>query len=54
MLGNWTGRAVQVLAPVIDRMTDHLKASDRLFVDETTVPVLAPGSGSGHCSGVAV
>ena len=45
MLGNWTGRAVQVLAPVIDRMTDHLKASDRLFVDETTVPVLAPGSG---------
>ena len=45
MLGNWTGRAVQVLAPVIDRMTDHLKASDRLFVDETTVPVLASGSG---------
>ena len=45
MLGNWTGRAVQVLAPVIDRMTDHLKASDRLFVDETTVPVLAPGTG---------
>ena len=45
MLGNWTGRAVQVLDPVVDRMTEHLKASDRLFVDETTVPVLAPGTG---------
>ena len=45
MLGNWTGRAVQVLAPVVDRMTEHLKASGCLFVDETTVPVLAPGTG---------
>ena len=45
MLGNWTGRAVQVLSPVIDRMIEHLQASDCLFVDETTVPVLAPGTG---------
>ena len=45
MLGNWAGRGMQVLAPVIDRMIDHLKASDGLFMDETTVPVLAPGTG---------
>ena len=26
-------------------MIDHLKASDCLFMDEATVPVLAPGTG---------
>ena len=45
MLGNWAGRGMQVLAPVIDRMIEHLKASDGLFMDETTVPVMAPGTG---------
>lgn len=45
MLANWTGRAAQLLAPVIDRMSWHLRQTERLFVDETTVPVLAPGTG---------
>lgn len=45
MLANWAGRAAFHLAPIIDAMIGELKKSDRLFADETTVPVLAPGTG---------
>ncbi|TGN68718.1 IS66 family transposase [Paracoccus liaowanqingii] len=42
-LGNWTGRACFHLMPVIDHMRAHLRAADRIFVDETRAPVLDPG-----------
>ena len=42
-LGNWTGRACFHLQPVVDRMCQHLGAAHRLFMDETTAPVLDPG-----------
>ena len=45
MLANWAGRAAFHLAPLIDAMIEELRKSDRLFADETTVPVLAPGTG---------
>jgi transposase len=45
MLANWAGRIAFHVAPIIDAMIDELKASDRLFADETTVPVLAPRTG---------
>jgi len=45
MLAEWSGRAAQLLAPVIDAMMSELRRSDRLQMDETTVPVLAPGTG---------
>lgn len=45
MLANWAGRIAFHVGPIIEAMTDELKASDRLFADETTVPVLAPGTG---------
>jgi transposase len=44
MLANWAGRAAFMLSPIIDAMIAELKKSDRLFADETTVPVLAPGT----------
>ena len=44
MLANWTGRAAQLLQPVIDHMIASLRRSDHLQMDETTVPVLAPGT----------
>ena len=44
-LGNWTGRACFHLKPIADRMCAHLSAADRLFMDETTAPVLDPGPG---------
>lgn len=42
-LGNWVGRACFHLRPVVDHMRAHLKAADRLFMDETRAPVLDPG-----------
>ena len=42
-LGNWAGRACFHLKPIADCMREHLAAADRLFMDETTAPVLDPG-----------
>jgi len=44
-LGNWAGRACFHLKPIAERMRQHLAAADRLFMDETTAPVLDPGRG---------
>ncbi len=44
-LGNWAGRACFHLKPIANRMREHLAAADRLFMDETTAPVLDPGRG---------
>lgn len=40
VLANWTGKAAFHLKPVVDRLAEHLKASEKLFMDETTAPVL--------------
>jgi transposase len=42
-LGNWAGRACFHLKPVTDHMSKCLASADRLFMDETTAPVLDPG-----------
>lgn len=45
-LADWVGRAAAQIAPIVDRMAKVLKAdSNRLYVDETTAPVLDPGRG---------
>jgi len=44
-LADWVGVAAFHLRPVVDRLTEHLKASTKLFMDETTAPVLDPGRG---------
>jgi transposase len=44
-LGNWAGRACFHLQPIAAHMRQHLAAADRLFMDETTAPVLDPGRG---------
>ncbi|MER9972222.1 IS66 family transposase, partial [Mesorhizobium sp. M0060] len=44
-LGNWAGRACFHLKPIADQMRGHLAAAERLFMDETTAPVLDPGRG---------
>jgi hypothetical protein len=45
VLADWVGKAAFHLKPVVDRLTDHLKRSSKLFMDETTAPVLDPGRG---------
>src|SRR6056297_2496305 len=44
-LADWVGVAGFHLRPVVDRLAEHLKASTKLFMDATTVPVLDPGRG---------
>ena len=45
MLANSSGRAAQLLDPIIYHMIDTLERSDHLQMDESIVPVLAPGTG---------
>nr|WP_240722881.1 IS66 family transposase [Poseidonocella sp. HB161398] len=44
-LAGWVGTAAFHLGPVVDCLSEHLKASTKLFMDETTAPVLDPGRG---------
>ena len=44
-LADWTGRAAFLLRPLHARLLATLKASPKLFADETTAPVLDPGRG---------
>jgi transposase/regulator of replication initiation timing len=44
-LSGWAGKGGFHLAPVVDRLAEHLKASTHLFMDETRAPVLDPGRG---------
>src|SRR6056297_1287977 len=44
-LADWVGTAAFHLGPIVDRLADHLKTSTKLFMDETTAPVLDPGRG---------
>ena len=45
VLADWVGKAAFHLKPIVDRLAEHLKRSDKLFMDETTAPVLDPGRG---------
>ncbi|WP_186400806.1 IS66 family transposase [Stappia sp. P2PMeth1] len=46
VLADWMGRTGAAVAPVVDHMAMILKqGSSRLYVDETTAPVLDPGRG---------
>lgn len=44
-LANWIGQAAFHLRPVVDHLLNELKASTKLFMDETRCPVLDPGRG---------
>ena len=44
-LADWVGRAAWHLRPLHERLLSKLKASSKLFADETTAPVLDPGRG---------
>jgi transposase len=44
-LADWVGRSAFLLRPIHERLLDALRASPKLFADETTAPVLDPGRG---------
>lgn len=45
-LANWVGRAAGYLKPLVELQKQQLLQSGRLFIDETTAKVLAPGNGA--------
>src|SRR5437764_1753530 len=44
-LSGWVGASAAALSPLIDALAADIMASDTLHVDDTPVPVLAPGTG---------
>mgnify|MGYP000725039841 CR=1 FL=1 len=44
-LADWVGRTAFHLKPVVQHMLGHLRRSTKLFMDETSAPVLDPGRG---------
>ena len=44
-LADWVGIAAFHLRAIVNRLAEHLKSSKKLFMDETTAPVLDPGRG---------
>jgi transposase len=44
-LANWVGGAVWWLEPLQARLAEHVFASQKLFADDTPIPVLDPGRG---------
>jgi hypothetical protein len=44
-LSGWVGATAAALKPLIDALAADVLASDTLHVDDTPVPVLAPGTG---------
>jgi len=44
-LGDWIGRACWWLRPVYERVVSHIMAAEKIFADDTGLPVLDPGRG---------
>jgi hypothetical protein len=44
-LADWVGQVSALLRPLIDALERHVMTGDRLYADDTPVPVLAPGNG---------
>jgi transposase len=44
-LANWVGGAAWWLEPLRDRLAEHVFGSQKLFADDTPIPVLDPGRG---------
>lgn len=44
-LANWVAGAMWWLTPIRDRIADHVMAAERVFADDTVLPVLDPGRG---------
>ena len=44
-LSGWVGATAAALTPLVDALAAEIIRSDTLHVDDTPVPVLAPGNG---------
>ena len=44
-LADWVGKAAALVSPLVEAVAQHVMAAEKLHVDDTPVPVLAPGTG---------
>jgi len=44
-MASWVGKVTALASPLIEAIADHVMAAEKLHVDDTPVPVLAPGMG---------
>jgi len=44
-LADWVGQTAALVRPLVDAVAAHVMAAERVHADDTTVPVLNPGSG---------
>lgn len=45
LLADWAGRAAWLVDPLVEAIARHVKAGETIHVDDTPIPVLAPGRG---------
>jgi transposase len=45
LMAGWMGRIGFHLEPLAERVLHHIRAGERIFADETTLPTLEPGAG---------
>jgi transposase len=45
IMATWVGKVAALASPLVEAAADHVMAAEKLHVDDTPVPVLAPGMG---------
>jgi len=45
IMAAWVGKMAALASPLVEAAADHVMAAEKLHVDDTPVPVLAPGTG---------
>jgi len=44
-MATWVGKVTALVSPLVEAIAHHVMAAEKLHVDDTPVPVLAPGTG---------
>ena len=44
-LADWVGKSAALVSPLVEAVAQHVMVAEKLHVDDTPVPVLAPGTG---------
>src|SRR5215216_3474518 len=45
IMAAWVGKVTALASPLVEAVADHVMTAEKLHVDDTPVPVLAPGTG---------
>jgi transposase len=53
-LADWVGQTARLLRPLVDAVGTYVMTAERVYADDTTVPVLDPGRGRTKTGAVVV